>query len=107
MKNIYDNENNKFCKLFMLQLRNVNFQEDKFWSDADHELDSDIACINKERVEVDTTLNKGAGLIRLSLMFLFSWQRLFNVFDVGLDILFKFIAHFYDFLPKFFSTIKG
>ena len=50
--------------------------------------------MNKERVQVDTTFNKGAGLIRLSLMFLFSWQRLFNVSDVGLDILLKFIATF-------------
>ena len=72
-----------------------------FWSDADHELDSDIACMNKERVQVDTTLNKEAGLIQLSLMFL--WQRLFNVSDVGLDILLKFITIFLRYLAKVFS----
>lgn len=59
--------------------------------------------MNKERVQIDTTLNKGAGLIRLSLMFLFSWQRLFNVSDVGLDILLKFIATFLRFLAKIFT----
>lgn len=67
----------------------------EIWSDSEME-------VAETEIQNDGTFQH-IGILRLYVMFMFSWQSLFKVSDVGLNVLMKFFALLFGLLVKVLS----